>query len=308
MKSAFITFLFAAIVISCKESTNHVADTADIEYGDSNMNNNGVNYVDSSAFIPEKQKDADSLSVTAKHLCCVKSSENNHFSLDIDLPAFDHADVDRKIMTWINSHLEETLEDTLDSNADKTVIDDFEAYKTEFNRKYDGNVLDFKALAQFYRDKHFSLYSGSQLGIDYTISCKKVYESKDVVSYEINEYFGNYAIMQSKSTIKGATFFKYNGDQLNWAMFEDSNVKEVLKREVNSQYLKFPQEQYEEFLNTSRYREFTLPSNPPYMVKNGLKFVYKIREMSEKENGGQINCVVPVDNIKLMPTLAELLK
>lgn len=308
MKKVVLVFLSAALFFSCEERTNHVADTADVEYGDSNMNNSGVSYIDSAAFIPEKQKDADSISVTSKHLYCVKSSENNHFCLDIDLPVFDNGDIDRKILTWINNHLEETIEDTLNSNADKAVVDDFEAYKAKFNKKYDGDIFNLKAMAIFYRDKHFSLYSGSQLGIDYNISCKKIYESKDIVSFEINEYFGNYAIMQSKSTVKGATFFKYNGDQLTWAMFEDSNVKEVLKREVNNQYLKFPQEQYEEFLNTSKYREFTLPNNPPYMVKNGLKFVYMIHEMSEKENAGQINCIVPIENLKLNPSLTSLLK
>ena len=114
--------------------------------------------------------------------------------------------------------------------------------------------------------------------------------------------------MQSYTMFRGATFFKYNGNLLTWAMLEGSNVKDIVKDEVNLQFLQFPDDKYEEFLTTSKYKTFTLPSNPPYMTKDGLKFVYKNKELSENEGNDQIFCVVPVDKINLMSSLADLLK
>ena len=114
--------------------------------------------------------------------------------------------------------------------------------------------------------------------------------------------------MKSKTSVRGTTFFKYNGERLSWAMFENSNVKDVAKKEVNVQFLKLSDDNYQSFLNTTKYQEFSLPSQPPYMTRNGLKFIYKNKELSEKEADEQIYCIIPLDKLSLSPKVADLLQ
>ena len=92
------------------------------------------------------------------------------------------------------------------------------------------------------------------------------------------------------------------------AFFEKSNVKNIVKKEINRQYLKFSQDAYEEFLKTTRFGEFSLPDNPPYMTRTGLKFIYRLNELSPKVQDGQISCIVSPDNISLMSSLLDMLR
>ncbi len=309
MRILIFAFVFGLLFCSCKEKLKHQYESPEIEYGENAMSDHdSKSNIINTSVQTKHQIDVDTISITSNELFYSKSEGNNHFTLQIDLPNFDNYEINQKILQWINNNLEEVIDDSTGVNVDRTHIDHFDEYKSSFNKKYNGDLQDIRRMAQFYSNKHFDIYQGIQLGIDYNINCKKIYESKDIVSYEIVEFFCNYSIMQSFSLCRGATFFKYNGNQLVWAMFEDSDVKEVLKQEVNSQFLKFPDDKYEEFLLNSKYKAFTMPSNPPYMVKDGLKFIYKNKELSEKEGNDQIFCVVPLEKLNLMQSLSELLQ
>lgn len=253
-------------------------------------------------------KDIDSISITANVAEIQRAVGNNHFSLRIELPHYDDGDVDRNILSWINHNLEEDIRDSLDFNADMDYDDDFRQFQAAYNHKYEGNLSDMNRLLQFYADKHFIIYHGDRLGIEYNIDCRKVFENKDIVSYEVSEFFSNYAIMKTRNLIRGASFFKYNGQLLSWAFFEKSNVKNIVKKEINRQYLKFSQDTYEDFLKSTKYGDFSLPTSPPYMTRSGLKFIYRLNELSPKIQDGQIFCVVSPDNISLMSSLLEMLR
>ncbi len=303
----YLFFFTALCLLSCKDQHKHVEDNAEIEFNDIDItrSNSSLDTIDTT---PKRQNDVDSISITEKQLTYIKSNGNNHFSLEIDLPNYDSSDVDKNIMTWIINNLDDESLYTLCSQSRNTTIADNEKKQSSINKKYSGNVLDFREIALFYANKHFEIYNGPQLGIDSDIKCKKIYESKDVISYEINNYICNYSVMQSKTRIKGVTFFKYDGSVMSWGMFENSNIKDVLKHEVNNQFLKFPDDKYEEFLSSSRYKSFTLPLNPPYMTRDGLKFVYINKELSDNEGEDQINCIIPLEKLKIDPTLNSMLK
>ena len=303
MKCLFLISLIFMCFLSCSKKPEHQNESADVEYGEDVLNDKKGIRVDTEYIKPKYQSDIDTLSITANKIHHIKSEGNNHFELQIELPCLGDDEINKKLLYWINSNLEDNIiyalstPDTLANNNSKFV-----------NKVYDGDLFDYDRLAHFYSNKHFSIFNGLQMGIDYDITCKKVYESKDVISYEINNFFCNYSTLDSKSIYKGVTFFKYNGNILSWAMFENSNVKDIVQKELNNQFFKFPEEKYRDFLSSSKYGTFTLPSNPPYLVKDGLKFIYKNKEMSEKEGNDQIYCVIPVDKIGIMPSLAELLQ
>ena len=264
MKCLFLISLIFMCFLSCSKKPEHQNESADVEYGEDVLNDKKGIRVDTEYIKPKYQSDIDTLSITANKIHHIKSEGNNHFELQIELPCLGDDEINKKLLYWINSNLEDNIiyalstPDTLANNNSKFV--------------------------------------------------NKVYESKDVISYEINNFFCNYSTLDSKSIYKGVTFFKYNGNILSWAMFENSNVKDIVQKELNNQFFKFPEEKYRDFLSSSKYGTFTLPSNPPYLVKDGLKFIYKNKEMSEKEGNDQIYCVIPVDKIDIMPSLAELLQ
>lgn len=251
-------------------------------------------------------KDVDSVSVNSSKAEIKRTVGNNHFSMSIELPHCNNRDTEHNILYWINHNLET---DVVDANYEKdVVVDSASVERQDYGQKYAGDLNDLKSLLNFYADKHFILYRGDRLGIDYSVDCKKIFENKDIVSFEITEYFTNYAIMKTMILIRGASFFKFNGKQLSWAYFENSNVKNIVKKEINRQYLKFSARAYEDFLASTRYQEFSLPNNPPYMTKNGLRFFYNIQELSPNEQDGQISCVIQPENLSVMPSLLEMLK
>lgn len=309
MRNSFLILAFLTSFLACKERPKTLSgeinstkeDTVDIFLKNSSNENESVAG-------SKRIGDKDSLSISSTKLIIKKNVGNNHFSLSIDLPHYDNGNIDMNILSWINQNLEEEISDTLDYRADPEVVADFNEYKANYNRVYDGNLEDLKSLAIFYADKHFYLYHGDRLGIDYNIECKKIYENKDVVSFEISEFFSNYALLKTSSTIRGTTFFKFNGKRLSWAYFENSNVKNIVKKEINRQYLRFSPEAYEQFLFATKYHEFSLPDSPPYMTKQGLKFLYKIKELSPKEQDGQIACVISPKDLSILPSLTDLLQ
>ena len=309
MRKVFLIFTLLSSLWACEKKTETRSGEINIPEKDvyETVHKSSLHESDS---ITEAKKigNKDSLSISSTKLVMKKNVGNNHFSLIIELPHYDNGDIDLNILSWINQNLEEQIQDTLDYRADPEVVADFNEYKANFNRKYEGNLRNLNSLANFYADKHFFLYHGDRLGIDYNIECKKIYENKDVVSFEISEFFSNYALLKTNNTIRGTTFFKYNGKLLSWAFFENSNLKSIVNKEINRQYLRFSPEAYEQFLKATKYHEFSLPDSPPYMTKQGLKFVYRIKELSPKEQDGQISCVIPPQDLSLLPALTDLLQ
>ena len=252
-------------------------------------------------------EDIDSLTVSRNELTCVRKIGDNRFSLKIDLPRYGKQETNRRILEWMNRHLQERIDEKsafVPERIKKSGLNQFLDFQ---NKIYAGDVFNLNDLARFYADKHFLLFGEEQLGINYSIECRKVYENKDVVSFEINEFFTNYAEIKSESNLKGATFFKFDGTQLSWAMLEESNVKAVAKNAVNAQALNMSKQNYEDFLNNSNYQSFTLPTNPPYMTYSGLKLVYRKKELSQKEGDKQITCVIPLKQLKINTSLASML-
>ena len=176
MRKAFLILAFLTSLWACKdrpttlsgEINNSKEDTIDIVRKSSLTEYDSV--VDS-----KRIGDVDSLSISSTKLIKKKNVGNNHFSLMIDLPHYDNGDIDMNILSWINQNLEEEIRDTLDYRADPEAVADFNEYKVNYNRVYEGNLEDLKSLANFYADKHFFLYHGDRLGIDYNIECKKIY-------------------------------------------------------------------------------------------------------------------------------------
>lgn len=309
MKYLFVLFLAPLLLGGCKEKIKPQPGEELNPKTDSITNqNSNRDDIQSDTDHIRTIKDVDSISVSSNVAEIVRTVGNNHFSLRIELPHYDNGPVDRNIMSWINHNLEDSIRDSLDYNAGQENDTDFSEYQTAYNQKFEGNLMDLNSLLKFYADKHFIIYHGDRLGIEYNIECRKIFENKDVVSFEISEFFSNYAIMKTINLHRGATFFKYNGQLLSWAFFEKSNVKNIVKKEINRQYLKFSQDAYDDFLKTTRYGEFYLPENPPFMTRNGLKFIYRLGELSTKIQDGQISCTVSPDNISLMTSLIDMLR
>ena len=306
----YILFLFTFFAIfACGKKTKPVSGEFLNEQKDTipHFENSIVEQSDSNGEL-RKIKDVDTISVTSNVAEITKTIGNNHFYMRIELPHYDNADIDNNILSWINNNLEEIIRDSLEYNNGLDATQDFNEFKSAYNQKYEGNLQDVKRLLHFYADKHFILYHGDRLGIDYNIECRKVFENKDIVSFEITEFFSNYAIMKTRNLVRGASFFKYNGQILSWAYFEKSNVKNIVKKEINRQYLKFSQDAYDDFLRTTKYREFSLPDNPPYMTRNGLKFIYRLNELSPKTQDGQIFCIIDPNNLSLMSSMLDMLR
>ncbi len=252
-------------------------------------------------------EDIDSLNISNNELNAVRKVGDNHFSLKIDLPRYANPETNRRILEWMNKHLQEPVDENSAFIPELTKKSGLGQFIDFHNKIYGGDVFNLNDMARFYIDKHFLLFEDKPLGISYDIECRKVYENKDVVSFEITEFFTNFAELKSESTVKGATFFKFDGTQLSWAMLENSNVKGVVRNAVNSQSLNMSKQNYEDFLRNSNYHAFTLPMNPPYMTYSGMKFVYKKKELSQKEDDKQISCVVPLNQLKLPSSLANML-
>lgn len=297
MKKVF-AILITIACFACKQGKNKVIDNAEVEVGNAAEQHIDENHADKVDMPEGRFKDVDTIFVEGNIAKIRKSDENNHFELDIDLPHADNANVNLSILTWINHILNYGV------NADNANVND-ENLK---NQKFKGNVNNVFDMMQFYADKHFYYYPDKQLGIDYKVQCRQVFQSKDIITYEIKEFFCNYSSMETVNNCTGASFFKFNGDILSWAMFEDSNVKQVVKREINTQFLKLQPDDYDEFLRGSNYHSFSLPANPPYLTLQGLKFVYRIDELVQQNFEGQIFCIVKPEDIKMNQQLADILK
>ena len=293
-----ITFIILTTIFACKQQNQPVVDNAEVEVGNAAQQQFEEKQTTDQDMPEGRFKDVDTIFVDGNIAKIRKTDENNHFELELEIPKAQNDNVNVSILTWINHFLNSGV------NADNATSSD-QALKKE---KFKGDVKNVTEMMQFYADKHFYYYPDKQLGIDYKIQCRMLYQSKDIITYEIKELFCNYSSMETVSNLTGASFFKYNGDILSWAMFEDSNVKQVVKREINNQFLKLSPDDYDEFLAGSNFHSFTLPANPPYLTLQGLKFVYRIDELAQQNFEGQILCVVKPEDIKMNQQLADILK
>lgn len=140
-------------------------------------------------------------------------------------------------------------------------------------------------------------------GVEQSAWMKKTYEDSTLVTYVFQEYFfegkgGSY------NYIKGLTFLKDNGTPLDWNIFADRDLTQLLKPYLIKYFKEFYMTSFNEYdLYSSCYKDsvnrqrIASPKTMPYITDEGFNFTYKANEIvSELYGVPYFN--IPVDSVK----------
>lgn len=147
--------------------------------------------------------------------------------------------------------------------------------------RYSGNMSDGKALVNYYGRKRCAMLDTDDYGsspIEFT-SIEVVGENDYYISFEVFRY-SNYGA-SSNYQVYGATFRKSDGKRLRViANPKDPKYKQFLNEDLYFDGLENKDALLEE------YREqLPLPEYEPYLIQNGVRFVYQQSEIAVRPAG-----------------------
>lgn len=147
--------------------------------------------------------------------------------------------------------------------------------------RYSGNMSDGKALVNYYGRKRCAMLDTDDYGsspIEFT-SIEVVGENDYYISFEVFRY-SNYGA-SSNYQVYGATFRKSDGKRLRViANPKDPKYKQFLNEDLHFDNLENKGALLEE------YREqIPLPEYEPYLIQNGVRFVYQQSEIAVRPAG-----------------------
>jgi hypothetical protein len=175
---------------------------------------------------------------------------------------------------------------------------------------YDGNPRDMKALVEFYgqvsTDSLKSLLEdpNPDVELEFEATMTKEYETESFVTYTLSSYIG-LGGAHPLSLEEGATFRKSDGRRLDWNIIRNDmriELDELIKSFLMDYVEVANEEDLEPYLPGTDIYAIPLPQSPPYLLENGVAFIYQQYEIMGYAMG------MPADTIayeRMMPLLTR---
>jgi hypothetical protein len=191
------------------------------------------------------------------------STRSHNLSISLEYPVKGNPALLRRIRTFMMEAIEPDM-----------------VYEAPMPR-YSGNMSDGKALVNYYGRKRCAMLDTDDYGsspIEFT-SIEVVGENDYYISFEVFRY-SNYGA-SSNYQVYGATFRKSDGKRLRViANPKDPKYKQFLNEDLHFDNLENKGALLEE------YREqIPLPEYEPYLIQNGVRFVYQQSEIAVRPAG-----------------------
>lgn len=174
---------------------------------------------------------------------------------------------------------------------------------------YTGDVRDLQQLVDFYGKAMSDTLSerakevGPYMYLEYEAKMEKAWENDLVVTYTLQTYQGLGGAHPS-SGFEGATFRKSDGRRLGWDIVSRRFQYELSDLIVKSlkNYLEVESdEELIELLGEDKFYGLPLPRTSPYMMENGLVYIYQQYELLAYAYGMPSD-VIPYETIKPLLT------
>lgn len=175
---------------------------------------------------------------------------------------------------------------------------------------YDGDPRDMKALVAFYGEaKTDSLRTAlddpdADVELEFEAIVERVYETDRFVTYSLSTYIG-LGGAHPLSMEEGVTFRKSDGRRLDWSIVRNSmrgELNELIKSSLMDYLGVANEEELETYMARTDIYDIPLPQTPPYLLENGVAFIYQPYELMAYAMG------MPADTIgyeRMMPLLTS---
>ncbi len=174
---------------------------------------------------------------------------------------------------------------------------------------YDGNPADMKALVQFYgQAKTDSLRvafeeMGPDVEVAFEANMTKTYETELYMTYGLSTYIGLGGVHPLISE-QGATFRKSDGRRLGWDIIRSDQgvaLNDLIKASLMNYLGVSSEEDMEPYIDGMNIYDLPLPRTSPYMLENGMAFVYQPYELLPYAMGMPAD-TIPYDKIRPLLT------
>ena len=152
---------------------------------------------------------------------------------------------------------------------------------------FPGDMRNTQALVDFYgRAKADSLRAAidnpnQEIELEYEATMTKVYETDRFVTYSLSTFIG-LGGAHPASGEEGATFRKSDGRRLGWDIVRESmsmELNEIIKTSLMDYLGLTSDEELEQLLGGVNIYASPLPHTPPYLLENGVAFIYQQYEL-----------------------------
>lgn len=166
---------------------------------------------------------------------------------------------------------------------------------------YDGDPRDMKSLVHFYGEaKADSLRAALEdpnpgVEVEFEATMTKAYETDRFITYTLCTYIG-LGGAHPLTTEEGATFRKSDGRRLDWNIVRCNmsvELNDVIKGSLMDYTGMKDDEELEQLMSMAGVDIYNLPlpKNPPYLLENGVAFIYQQYEIMSYAMG------MPADTI-----------
>ena len=152
---------------------------------------------------------------------------------------------------------------------------------------YPGDVRDLQQMVDFYGQAMSDTLSewakeiGPYTYLEYDAKMEKAWENDLVVTYTL-ETFQNMGGAHPLSGCEGVTFRKSDGRRLDWNIVSrrsNDQMKDQLRNGLKNYLEISTDDELLEILGDDKYYCLPYPQTPPYMLENGLVFIYQQYEL-----------------------------
>lgn len=153
---------------------------------------------------------------------------------------------------------------------------------------FDGDPRDLAALVDFYgkakadtlRAAQKDALPDAELGFDAVMT--KAYETDHIVTYTLSSFI-SLGGAHPLTLEEGATFRKSDGRRLDWNIVRkamDMELNSLLRKSLMDYFGVASEEDLEPYLSGTDIYDIPLPHTPPYLLENGLAFIYQQYELT----------------------------
>lgn len=198
---------------------------------------------------------------------------NIRYTLNLDIPVSGNPVLVDSVKEWMHSLLGKTYED---------------------EPTFDDDMLRHYAAEYFQYCDEEGLFNG--LGAYLEKAATVVADSANFLSYEVDgyDYTGGAHGMPFSY---GVTFNKEDGSQLGWDIFADTTKLAPIVKDALYSYFGHVEMNLEECLFDGVADNFPLPYIAPWLVPEGVKFIYSAYEIAPYAAGMPV-CVVPFKKVE----------
>lgn len=157
---------------------------------------------------------------------------------------------------------------------------------------------DFKDLNDLYGNAEDFERNGRPIEYEYDTTISISYDSDKIVTASFSHYTYTGGV-HGLPSYYSFTFLKNNGQRFNWDMIRPASrckLIQLIKEGLAEQYFEIASSELSQYLLLNE-SEFTLPSNPPYIMADGVHFIYQPYEITPYA-AGMPECVISFEDIK----------